>query len=341
MPNLFTTESKLIDICFEGGTWYNIVQKLSEVLVCNDSKTEEWDKTNPFLLSLHRSQTSIYVDNEFLEDIQENKKNVRELYNPIYILDFPEEDAKKISEKYGVIFLPSKNTPEPSIAKTGWSIDTSDKSKPNSWDFILKELGVPLHSILIIDRYLFSDEVGETIEDSLYNLRDILSTLLKQTNVEDLTVSIVFDHNKTEYTFNELANKVNKIKRSLYFPKPFNIELISVNSNCYKYDETHDRFIISDYFIVDAQHKIKAFSSKGSHKNLCNQLISFEYLYGKGIGADNRSSIPAVSQERVLNALTESIQTSKGEMMYAINGQIKRLSDTQPVNELLLKDFDS
>lgn len=336
MLNIYTTEDKLVEICMDGGDWYNIVKKLRSVFVCNDSEEEEWDTSNEMLMSLYRSQTSIEVDNELLADIREDMSHVRDISNPIYILDVDYKEAKAISEKYGVIFLPTDNTPEPAIAKRGWDIDTSDIEKPKNWESFLKDIETPFHALTIIDRYFFSSQIGESFEDSRYNLRSILNTLLPEKPVYNMYVSLIFDDTKTDpgYDMARIATEVNKIKKSLINKTPFNIELFAINSNCYNYEETHDRFIISNYFVVNAGHKLKAFRPNGSGTSLCNQSLSFNYLFSKGLAVDDRSSAPIKTQDRVLSALCESFHTSPNEIAYAINGQKKRKGDLELNNEL-------
>lgn len=332
MFTLYTTEDKLTELCLEGTEWYNIIKNQRTIYVCNDSEDEVWDSTNPLLVALHRSGTSIQVDNELLEEIKEDNSNVLELTNPAYILDFKEDEARAIEEKYGVIFLPTENTPKPLLAKRGWDIDTDDESKPNTWEYFLKNNKIKFNSLVIVDRYFFSSQEGETFEDSLFNLRAILNVLLPAKTMHKFTVSIVFDESKSDLKMQELATKVNKVKRSIVGKTPFTLELISIDSNCYKYEDTHDRFIISNYFVINATHKIKAFNAQG--ESLCGQKIYFEYLFGKGIEEDDISSTPEVSQDRVLKAVCESLHTSKNEIEYSMNGQKSKKGNFTVVNDL-------
>lgn len=322
MFTLYTTEDKLTELCLEGEEWFDIIRNQPTIYVCNESDNDEWDVTNATLMALHRSGTSIEVDNELLEEIKEDNSKVLELVNPAYILDFKAEDAKSIEEKYGVIFLPTSNTPRPVLAKRGWDIDTADNSKPNTWEFFLKGNKVNFNSLVIVDRYFFSSQTGETFEDSLFNLRMILNSLLPAKNMHKFTVSIIFDESKSDFGMQELATKVNKVKKNIIGKTPFTLELISIDSNCYMYEETHDRFIISNYFVINASHKIKAFNAQ--QKSLCAQKLTFDYLYSKGIEEDDISSTPEVSQDRVLKALCDTVHTSKSEIQYAANGQVNK-----------------
>lgn len=332
MFTLYTTEDKLTELCLEGGTWYDIIRNQKNIIVCNDSDEEEWDESNSVLMNLHRAEIEIEVDNELAEDIREDAKNVLELVNPAYILDYSEKEATEILKKYGVIFLPTQNTPEPAIAETGWTLDTSDDSKEQSWDFFLSGIKTKYNSLVIIDRYFFSSEYGESLEDSKFNLRSILNILLPKEQMHKFTVSIIFDITKADKEMQELATEVNKVKKTLVGHTSFDMELISIDSNCYNYDKTHDRFIVSNYFVIDAAHKIKAFRTDKTV--LTEQNIHFKYLYSEGIRENDKSSKPEVSQDRILKAICDAMHTSKKEMLHAANGQMSQKGDFQPKNEM-------
>ena len=332
MFTLYTTEDKLTELCLEGGTWYDIIRNQRTIYVCNDSDEEEWDISNEILLNLYRGGVEIEVDNEVAEDIKKDTKNVLELVNPAYILDYSEQEATEISRKYGVIFLPTQNTPEPAIAETGWTLDTSDDSKEQSWDFFLSGIKTKYNSLVIIDRYFFSSEYGESLEDSKFNLRSILNILLPKEQMHKFTVSIIFDITKADKEMQELATEVNKIKKTLVGHTSFDMELISIDSNCYNYDKTHDRFIVSNYFVIDAAHKIKAFRTDKTV--LTEQNIHFKYLYSEGIRENDKSSKPEVSQDRILKAVCDAMHTSKREMLHAANGQMSQKGNFQPKNEM-------
>lgn len=331
MFTFYTTEDKLTELCLEGGTWYDIIRNQRTIYVCNDSDEEEWDISNEILLNLYRGGVEIEVDNEVAEDIKKDTKNVLELVNPAYILDYSEQEATEISRKYGVIFLPTQNTPEPAIAETGWTLDTSDDSKEQSWDFFLSGIKTKYNSLVIIDRYFFSSEYGESLEDSKFNLRSILNILLPKEQMHKFTVSIIFDITKADKEMQELATEVNKIKKTLVGHTSFDMELISIDSNCYNYDKTHDRFIVSNYFVIDAD-KIKAFRTDKTV--LTEQNIHFKYLYSEGIRENDKSSKPEVSQDRILKAVCDAMHTSKREMLHAANGQMSQKGDFQPKNEM-------
>lgn len=334
MFTLYKTEDKLTELCLEGGTWYDIIKNQRTIYICNDSDEEEWDISNEILMNLYRGGVEIEVDNELAEDIKNDTKSVLELVNSAYILDYSEHEATEISKKYGVIFLPTQNTPEPAIAETGWTLDTSDDSKEQSWDFFLSGIKTKYNSLVIVDRYFFSSEIekGESLEDSKFNLRSILNILLPKEQMHKFTVSIIFDGAKADIEMQKLATEVNKVKKTLVGHTSFDMELISIDSNCYNYDKTHDRFIVSNYFVIDAAHKIKAFRTDKTV--FTEQNIHFKYLYSEGIRGNDKSSKPEVSQDRILKAICDAMHTSKREMLHAANGQMSQKGNFQPKNEM-------
>lgn len=332
MVSLFTTEDKLTDFCLEGGDWYNIIRNQQTIYICNGSDDEEWDTSNEVLKVLHRSGVGIEVDNGLAKDIESSRDAVTDLVNPIYILDYSSSDALKISEKYGVIFLPTQDTPKPVIARRGWDVDTSDKNFDCAWKSFLDGIVSPANSIVIVDRYLFSSQEEESFEDSVNNIRNILNALLPSHHVKDFTVSIIFDLSKSDEELSTIAMAVNKIRKVLVGKTEFNLELYSITSDCYKYEDTHDRFIVSNYYIINATHKLKAFSTDGN--SFCNQKLYFDYIFSKGIEEGDRSTIPVVTQDRIIKAICEAISTSKNEIDYALNGQTHRKGDFKRKSQL-------
>lgn len=329
MFSLYTTEENLSDLCLQRGNWYNIINNQSIVYVSSKDGGEEWDINNPVLINLHKAGISIEVENKLADDIKKDHSKVLKLDNPVYLIDIDEAEAKKIEEEYGVICKNIKKSDEVGISDIGWDIDTSDTSKEQSWNFFFKGIKTPLNSLVVIDRYFFSSEknktkssLNETIDDSFYNLSEILNSLLPK-KAKDSVVSIVilFDYDTLadEMGFKELVEKVNKLKKTINRTYVYNIELISLNKDCYRYKDTHDRFIISNYFLVKATHKVKAF--RRGNLSLVPQSLYFDYIFSKGIKPGEKSSIPIITQDRILNAIKDSLKTSKNIILHGCNGK--------------------
>ena len=330
MFTLYTTEDNLIQICLEEDFWFDIIQKQETVYIKTSSDNGEWDNNNPILTNLHRSGTKIEVNNQLDEEIRNDHSKVYSLSNPVYLINIEKNDANEIEEEYGVICKPIEESNNIALVEQGWEIDTADDYKKQSWNYFLSDIHVPMNAIVIVDRYFFSSEknktkatLNETLDDSYSNLEQILEALLPQKAKDGvITITLVYDHEQLHkdeiLEFKDLVTKTNKIKKKINRPYAYTLELISLNSDCYQYKETHDRFIISNYFIVNATHKIKAY--RPNNVSLVNQNIYFNYLFSKGIKPNDKSSMPITTQTRVLKAISESISTSKKSIKYGCNG---------------------
>lgn len=341
MITLFTTEENLSNLCTVEG-WHKVIKRQGLVVVTNNSEDEQWDETDPVLRNLHLEGVDIYVENSTTEDLKNKPSKVLDEINPVYILDIDEKTANDIETKYGVICKHLSKQDDIALISRGWELDTSDEDKPKHWKFFLEGIETGVNNILIVDRYFFTPErnkddssLDETIEDSIHNLRNILLHLIPQKTPEGMMqVTVVFDAStvEDEYTFSELATKVNKMKKSM-IDFHFDLELISINGNCYRYKDTHDRALIANYYVVKATHKLKAF--RGENTSLCDQNLFFDYLYSKGFEKNDKSSFPEVTQDRIINAIKESIRTSKNEIEYALNGQTSKRGNFEVKNRLL------
>lgn len=349
MVSVFTTKANLEDIFQkeENIQWQLIILKLKEVFI-NDDPFSDCDESNPdddVFLTLDGMGVKLNDDKKaFIDNIPNDPESVLRYPCGIFLLGIDRTQAESIQEDYGVICTPLQDNPIPSITENGWDVDTADTTINQSWDYFLSGIQVPLNAMVIVDRYFFSSEknksnysLNETIEDSYNNLRQILDKLLPPRARDGLiNVTIIYDHDTIHrdetIEFNRLVTAVNRVKRNIR-PYAFTLELISLTSDCYQYKETHDRFIISNYFIVNATHKIKAY--RLGNISLDNQRLFFDYLFSKGIKPNDKSSMPLTTQTRVLKALCESIATSKNIIQHGCNGQTSRIGEFSLNNRLL------
>ncbi len=338
---VYTTEENLIRLCSEkDNSWYKIIMKVGEVVI-STTNGENWDTTNPLLQAMHRAGVNIYTgDNDFINQIATtNPEKVLEDPCAAYLLDIDTKIADKIQTKYGVICQP-QGSEKNILIQEGWEIDTAVCSEEEkSWKKFFQGQNCPLNSVVIIDRYFFSSEPGEKIDVSLFNLRQILDALLPQSSPENvIQVIIVFDFTKFnrnidgDYSLQTLAEKVNKVKRAVR-DYSYTLELLSINSNCYNYQDTHNRRIIANFSITNALHKLKAFYE--NNKSLSDQYITFRRLFEKGLKDGDRSTAPAFSQKKILDNLIEIIETSKSSMEYACNGRVSAPGKFEIQNRML------
>lgn len=341
---VYTTESNLNRICAEkDNSWHKIIRKVKEVVI-SSTTGDTWETGSEMLQNLHKAGVKIFVDNEFITQIKTtNPENVLEDPCAAFLLDIDKPTADKIQQKYGVICQPQGDDTNILVQK-GWSINTADPSKEKSWKFFFSDHKCPLNSVVIIDRYFFSSEVGESLNDSLFNLQEILDNLLPKSSPDDIIqVTLIFDYSTfkhdrdkkddgSDYTFKSLAERVNKVKRNIR-EYAYTLELLSINSNCYKYEDTHDRRIIANINITDAAHKLKTYTR--DYNILCSQNITFKRLFEEGIEYGDKSTAPAFVQNNILESIINSIKTSKNTMEYACNGQVSAHGTFDIQNRLL------
>lgn len=356
MRTFFTTEQELINILAscEDNVWKDVVKKQHHVFVSLPSGRVNWDENNRLLSAFHRSGKKIYAYPDFFEKIKNDQEIMTKLSTPIYLLDITNEEAEEISREYGICCYAIGTMSKPFIVKRGWDIETTDVEKPNSWDYFYKDIHSYCNSIVIIDRYLFScefnkknGEPNEVIQDSYANLEQIMNNILpKESKCKDFTLTIIFSCStisgglgEKPPKFSEIIEEVQNIKERIGRPFDFNIEIVSIDRGCAYYNDTHDRFIITNYSITEASHKLKAYRTGGI--SLCKQKLYFDYTYSKGIEEGDKSSLPATTQERVLNALQNYIRNRKNrkKIKYAFNGVEYPLQERGVSNKLLTERF--
>ena len=316
--------------------WYKIIVNTKQVAL----STNELDITNTWIQQLHKMGITIYAEKEWLDKMFSSNDIIIEEPTAAYMLDIPQSACDKLKHDFGVLcYSTDKTISIPIFTGRGWHIDTSDTDKEKSWKALLSDLSIPSNAIIIVDRYLFSSSAGETIEDSFFNLKQILELLLPQSiNNGIFDVSLFFDFSSINFNKDKkpdgttidmayLAKRVNKIKKDINRAYPFSLSLISVSSNCLNYDKTHNRRIISNYYIVRAEHKIKAYNERRGP--LCNQDLSFSYIFSDGLY--DRSTIPEKSKDSTLNALKETLESAQKaknpEVIIYRNGQKIDISD--------------
>lgn len=309
--------------------WYKIILSTKQVAI----ETKQINQENAWIKILHRMGVKIYAELEWLENVYSNNQLVLEEPTATYLLDIPADIALSLKNYYGIICIPIKSFNSlPLYTERGWHINTSDSEKDKSWKALIGDLSIPSNAIIIIDRYLFSSNTGETIEDSFTNLSQILECLLPQSSAHGvIDVSIIFDFDTinfkkdrkpdgNEIDMSYLAKRTNKLKKEINRSYAFNISLLSINSNCLNYDKTHNRKILSNYYIIRADYKIKAYNAR--RKSLCDQELTFSYIFSDGL--NDRSSIPEKTKDNTIEAIREIIDSEakavKPSMLIYRNG---------------------
>ena len=339
MLALYTTECILSSIYVSNDNsgekvWNNFIQKAKPSLnILLDMGSDfEYNNDNPILL--------LSKDYDLDVDVQENGKDNDESYiakvigmrldtiddpNAIFVLDIKSELAREISIKYGVICHSIYDDPYGCpLFQESFEINAVKKKINESWvDILSKDNVFPSNSLIVIDRYLFSNDTDATSQDGIDNLYEILNNILPYKLGVEYHILIVFDDktlNKEE-PFEIISNKINKLKKRLRREYPITIESVSIPKGYAHYDSTHNRRFISNYFILRVDHSFKAFRNG---QGLYSQTIFMDWAASKGVIYSKKSHAPIKGMAETIEELKMAIRQlmkSVGQEKYTLNGK--------------------
>lgn len=229
----------------------------------------------------------------------------------IFILDMPSQDAIQRQKDTGLLCMSDDvfSLDALTLKCTKYLEVPSETSLPESkeritWDDILNHAkGIPCNTILINDHYLFGDDQynsdrTKVNRDEFKNIVEILNCVLPQKSQDDL-VQILFVHDNAGDA-NDLGTISSAIKKKIKDLRDYRIttEFISGNRNCYLFEHTHNRNIVTNYYIISAEHKLAAFKNGFAASD---QRVSFQTLYSEGI--NDGSDTPERYQEIIINRI--------------------------------------
>ena len=250
------------------------------------------------------------------------------LKNPsaLHILNMTHTEALAIQKTYGVMCM-SSDCPDisPLIDVNDIHISNERERLGRGWDSVLDSVEkLPSNALLLTDRYLFafrSPDAG----DGLSNIHDILNELLpQQFSGGDYHVTVVFDDmsKHKSYTFDEIATKLNRIKTQLHRDYPIMMEVLGVTPDSSIYNKLHNRLIISNYYLVEAGHKLAAFNhDKGTARQT---LLPMTLFTESSINGTSTPPLKAIDQTlSSLRDFSKSLSrlTDHSVYLYAVNGQ--------------------
>lgn len=316
--------------------WNNFIQKARpslNILLDVDSDFK-YNDDNPISVLMNSYDLEVYTeeinngaDDSYISRVVEMRLDVIDDPNAVFVLDIKPELAKQISTKYGVICHSIHDNPfESPLFQEAFEVDAVKKKKRENWAHILSKDNVfPSNSLIVIDRYLFSNDVDATSQDGIDNLYDILNNVLPKKLDVEYHILIVFDDKtlaKGE-PFEFICNKINKLKKRLREGReyPITIESISIPKGYAHYDSTHNRRIISNYFILRVDHSLKAFKNG---VGLYSQSIFLDWAASKGVIHSKKSHAPIKGMDDTIEELKMAIRQlmkSVGQEKYTLNGK--------------------
>lgn len=328
----------------DNDVWSHIINS-QDVIFLSDID-ESKISIDRLLQNLHLREKKIF---QTPFEITENLNVIHNISCPTILSNISPEAAKKIRSDYGVNCYACNDDSIPFPVQQGWTIETSDPGIERNWKWFFEDVDRTSNSALIVDRYLFQNEWNkdnglpdDNLDDSINNLRSIIDGILpEELNCGKFVLSIVCD-NSNVYTGKEghfvpiqkLVKRIESIKNYIHRSFKYDIEVFLVERGRPFYSETHDRFVITNYTVTEASHKLKAYRSPNI--SLCNQKISFSYIFCK---PHQKSSMSSVTQKRVLEAIHEIVTDEDGKIdgkiIYALNGEIIDNNNWKSINRLI------
>ena len=315
---------------------------ISDFVYGNIVRTEEKkaDADSSYLYKLLKQQQVQRLAASETDALKSHPEEVMKNPSALYILDIAPAEALSIQKSYGVMCLSGESLNiSPLIDVNDVHISYEKEKLGRGWDSVLDSVEkLPSNALLLTDRYLFAFRHPDA-GDGLANIRDILNELLPQEFLgEDYHVTIIFDDIKKHksYTFDEIATKLNRIKQQLGRDYPIMMEVLGITPNCSIYNKLHNRLIISNYYLVEAGHKLAAFNHEvGTARQLLVPLALFTE------SSLNGKSTPPL---KAINQIIETLRNFSWSLsnladhsvyLYAVNG--KRMEKCMGIRNRLIK----
>lgn len=280
-------------------------------------------------LQAFQEENKINIDGSmtsYIDHIVEDPSSVLLQPSSLFILNIPISEAERIQKSYGVMCLSGDNVDiSPLIDVNDIYISNQREKLGRGWDSVLDSVEpLPSNALLLTDRYLFAFRHPDA-GDGLANIRDILDELLPKTFLGgDYHVTVIFDNKSkhASYTFDEIATKLNRIKTQLHRDYPIMMEVLGITPDCAIYNKLHPRLIVSNYYLVEAGHKLAAFNhDKGTARQTLLPLALFTESSLKGTSTPPKKAIDqTVSTLREFSKSLSKL-TDHSIYLYAVNGQ--------------------
>lgn len=306
-------------------------------------KTQEESKpvqSRSRLYKLLQQQNPQMISDTETAQLKNNPEKVLDNPAALYILGITPQEAVNIQRSFGVMCL-SGDDPNitPLIDINDIHISNEREKLGRGWDSVLDSVEkLPSNALLLTDRYLFASKCAN-IGDGFANVYDILKELLPDRfDGIEYHVTIVFDNeNKDEtYKFNEIAIKLNNLKLKLDKDYPIMMEVLGTTSDCSIYNKLHNRLIISNYYFVEAAHKLAAFNKDiGSTRQT---LLPMALFTESSINGTTTPPLKVIEQTMdAFRDFSKSLSKLSDHSVYAYAVNGKRMERCIAIRNRLLK----
>mgnify|MGYP007069853134 CR=1 FL=1 len=331
MFNIFTTQSILKQTIAsesekpkkEQSLFFRVLKARKKVFVSTEHSDQQWQE------ELH-DKYGIIVNvqkSAYISSLQTYPEKMLENPSSLFVLELSPAECLAIEKNYGVLCRSGANI------NLSLLIDMNDEHTTTEheplakgWATVFNDVvKLPSNSLLICDRYLFSFRYAKA-GNGFINVKEILTELLPSELNTDYHVTIVFDPTaiNRSYTFKNIVTELYKLKNFLRKEYPIYLEVLGLCPDHPIYTRLHNRRIVSNYFIVKAEHKIAAFD-----KNIgtVSQSITPQALFTLD-SLNRQSSPPLKSIEQIVATLKEfskflASNYIHSTYIYALEGEIK------------------
>lgn len=317
-----------------------ISQSVYDRIISTEEERTISGRSNLYKL-LKQQPIQILTDKD-TERFKLHPENVQKNPSSLYILNIAHTEALTIQRTYGVMCV-SGDSPNisPLIDINDIHIAKEQEKLGRGWDTVLKSVEtLPSNALLLTDRYLFAFR-RPNAGDGIANIKDILSELLpKQFQGGNYHVTVIFDNMAKDenYSFDEISQLLEEVKQQVNRDYPITMEVIGITPDCSIYNKLHNRMIISNYYIVEASHKLAAFNKdKGTARQM---LIPMALFTESSLNGNSTPPLDAI--EHTLSTLRKFSKTlihlpesAHSTYLYAVNG--KRMDKCLSIRNRLIK----
>lgn len=301
---------------------YKLLQQQKKIFTT--AHTSKYSRLQAF-----QKENKITIDGSmtsYIDHIADDPSSVLQQPSSLFILNIPVSEAERIQKSYGVMCLSGDNVDiSPLIDVNDIHISNEREKLGRGWDSVLDSVEtLPSNALLLTDRYLFAFR-HPNAGDGLANIHDILDELLPKTFLGgDYHVTVVFDDKSkhASYTFDEIATKLNRIKTQLHRDYPIMMEVLGITPDCAIYNKLHNRLIISNYYLIEAGHKLAAFNEdKGTARQT---LLPLALFTENSLSGSSTPPLEAINQTvTTLREFSDSLSKLEDHSvyLYAVNGQ--------------------
>ena len=315
---------------------------ISETIYNKVIKTEvpkpEASRSN--LYKLLAQQQVQRLSAEQTKQYKDQPETVLENPSSLYVLDITKAEALSIQKTFGVICLSGEDIDiSPLIDINDIHIANEREKLGKGWDTVLHSVEkLPSNALLLTDRYLFAFN-KPTAGDGIANIRNILNELLpQQFEGEEYHVTVIFDNmsKNASFTFKEIATRLNRLKQQLGREYNIMMEVLGITPNCSIYSKLHNRLIISNYYMVEASHKLAAFNKdRGTARQT---LLPMTLFTESSINGNSTPPLKMIDQTiNTLKGFSSTLSTlfDHSVYLYAVNG--KRMKKCNAIRNRLIK----